>query len=205
MSHNLTSRMHGLLGAAGLFLLGSAAAVGTFAAVRTPAVSPAAPAVAVAEPAGLSGTLDDAMLTAADLGLADRAANGAAAATRTAGRPIGLLRMLVGRTERAEITVSTDAGTRTLLYVRGEITSLSASSVTVTLTDGTRASFSIDAATRVREKGKDIKPTDLSTGDRAMVFGLKDADGSYTARLIRCVREGARRAPASSPAASPPG
>jgi hypothetical protein len=192
-----------MLTAAGLFSLGSIVAVGGVAAVRAPEVSPAAPVAAgAAAPAALS--FDGAMLTAATLDLAVDADDGAAA-PRAAGRPLGLLRMLVGRTERAEITVSTDAGTRTLLYVRAEITSLSASSVTVTLSDGTRASFAIAATTRVREKGKDIKPTDLSTGDRAMVFGLKNADGSYTATLIRCVREGARRAPASSPGASPPG
>ena len=206
MSHNQSARTSRMLGAAGLFLLGSTAAVGALAAVGAPVVSPAAPAAAaVVGSASLSGTFDDAMLTAADLALADGDANGGAAAPRAAGRPIGLLRMLVGRTERAEITVSTDAGTKTLLYVRGAITSLSAASLTITLADGSRASFAITVSTRVREKGKDIKPTDLSTGDRAMVFGLKNADGSYTAMLVRCVREGARRAPASSPAASPAG
>jgi hypothetical protein len=201
MGPSLQLRPSRTVAAAGLFLVGIAVAVAAFAAVDAPATSPAAPAVMSAVNADALG---DAQLTAADLALANGDQDDAAGATKPAGRPLGLLRMIIGRTERAEITVSTDAGTRTLLYVRGAITSLSASSLTVTLADGSRASFAIAPTTRVRKHGKDIKATDLSTGDRAMVFGLKNADGSYTASLIRCVREGAGR-PLSSPAASPPG
>jgi len=202
MRLNVAVRTSMVAAAAGFFLVGAAVAASVFAAVGAPADSRSAAGVV---PAVIANALENAQLSAADLALANGDQDGAADAARRAGRPVGLLRMLVGRTERAEITVSTDAGTRTLLYVRGEITALSASSVTVTLSDGTRASLAIAATTRFREKGKDIKVTDLSTGDRAMVFGLKNADGTYTATLIRCVREGARRAPASSPVASPPG
>jgi hypothetical protein len=206
MRLNVALRTSMFLAAAGFLLVGAVVAASVFAAVSAHPGSPAAPGVI---PAVTVAAVDDAQLAAAELALENAKANGradgGAGAARLAGRPVGLLRMLVGRTERAEITVSTDAGTRTLLYVRGEITALSASSVTVTLSDGTRASLAIAATTRVREKGKDIKSTDLSTGDRAMVFGLRNPDGSYTATLIRCVREGARRAPAGSPVASPPG
>jgi hypothetical protein len=190
-----------LLVAAGFFLVGMAVVASALAVASPPGMSPAAPGVV---PAVIGAAQDDAQLTAADLALASGDAAGAAPAKR-AGRPLGMLRTIVGRTERAEITVATDAGTRTLLYVRGEITALSSSSVTVTISDGSRASFAIAATTRVREKGRDIKLTDLSTGDRAMVFGLRNADGTYTASLIRCVRQGPRRAPLTSPAASPPG
>jgi hypothetical protein len=205
MRLNVALRTSMFLAAAGFFLVGAAVAASVLAAAGAQGGSPAAPAVV---PAAIAAAVDDAQLAVADLALeaeANGRANGGAGAARVAGRPVGLLRMLVGRTERAEITVSTDAGARTLLYVRGEISALSASSVTVTLSDGTRASMAIAATTRVREKGKDIKAIDLSTGDRAMVFGLRNSDGSYTATLIRCVREGAKRAPASSPVASPPG
>ncbi len=201
MGPSLHPRPSRSFAAAGLFLAGVAVAAVAIVAVGAPADSPSSAGVV---PAVIANALDDAQLTAADLALANGGQDGAAGAAKQAGRPLGLLRMIIGRTERAEITVSTDTGTRTLLYVRGEITALTASSVTVTISDGTRASFAIAATTRVREKGRDIKPTDLSTGDRAMVFGLKNADGTYTATLIRCVREAARRAPASSPAASPP-
>jgi len=202
MRLNVAVRTSMVAAAAGFFLVGAAVAASVFAAVGAPADSRSAAGVV---PAVIANAPENAQLSAADLALANGDQDGAAGAARRAGRPLGLLRMIIGRTERAEITVSTDGGTRTLLYVRGEITALSASSVTVTLSDGTRASLAIAATTRIREKGRDIKPTDLSTGDRAMVFGLKNADGTYTATLIRCVREGARRAPASSPVASPPG
>jgi Domain of unknown function (DUF5666) len=202
MRLNVALRTSMFLAAAGFFLVGAAVAASVLAAVNAPADSPSAAGVV---PAVIANTLENAQLSAADLALANGDQDGAAGAAKRAGRPLGLLRMIIGRTEHAEITVSTDTGTRTLLYVRGEITMLSASSVTVTIGDGTRASFAITTTTRVREKGKDIKVTDLSTGDRAMVFGLRNSDGSYTATLIRCVREGARRAPASSPVASPRG
>jgi hypothetical protein len=200
MGASLHLRPSRTVAAAGFFLVGIALVAAALGTVGVPAASPATAAVI---PAVVANALDDAQLTAADLALATGDGT-AAGAARGAGRPLGLLRMIVGRTERAEITVSTDSGTRTLLYVRGAITSLSGSAITITLADGSRASFALDATTRIREKGKNIKATDLSTGDRAMVFGLKNADGSYTATLIRCVRAAARRGPANSPAASPP-
>jgi hypothetical protein len=205
MRLNVALRTSVFLAAAGFFLAGAAVAASVLAAVSAQGGSPADSPSAEVVPAVIANTLENAQLSAADLALANGDQDGAAGAAKRAARPLGLLRMIIGRTERAEITVSTDTGTRMLLYVRGEITMLSASSVTVTIGDGTRASFAITPTTRVREKGKDIKATDLSTGDRAMVFGLRNSDGSYTATLIRCVREGARRAPASSPVASPPG
>jgi hypothetical protein len=204
MGPSLHLRLSRTLAATALFLAGVAVTAAAVVAVGAPADSPSAAGVI---PAVTANALEDAQLTAADVALASGDQDGPAGAAKRAGRPLGLLRMIIGRTERAEITVSTGTGTgtRTLLYVRGEITALSTSSVTVTINDGTRASFAIAATTRVREKGKDIKATDLSTGDRAMVFGLRNADGTYTATLVRCVREAARRAPASSPAPSPPG
>ena len=136
-----------------------------------------------------------------DLGAAlDRSVDAAQVpASAVRARP-GLARLLVGKTERAEITIATAAGTKTILYVRAEIASISTTAITMKLSDGTRQAFAIDTQTFVREKGKQIKPTDLRTGDRAMVFGLKNADGSFTARLIRCIREQAR--PAASPSGS---
>jgi Domain of unknown function (DUF5666) len=151
--------------------------------------APAAPSVAQ------TASVDDSTLVAeTDLGI-----TGGDAPAAAARRP-GLLRLLVGRTERAEITVSTSDGTRTILYVRGEIASVSGTSIKIGLVDGTTQAFAIDATTRIREKGKDIKVSDLAAGERAMVFGTKNADGTYAAKLIRCVRERANK-----PAASPSG
>jgi hypothetical protein len=153
-------------------------------AVSTNAPSGSAPVDA----AGAVSLAQD--LVPADLGLVVAKRNPTGAR-----RPLGLLRGLIGRTERAEITITTGQGIRTILYVRGGIAAVSPGSITITLKDGSRQAFAIDADTRVREQGKVAKVADLAAGERAMVFGLRNGDGTYTARLIRCVR----------PAVTPPG
>ncbi len=114
-----------------------------------------------------------------------------------AGKGAGLLRLLVGRTVRAEITTQSAAGPRQILYVRGKIGDLTSTTLTMALADGTTQKFTVDAQTVVRDKGKTEELSDLTTGERVMVFGLKNADGTYTARLIRCIQ------PAAKPAANP--
>ena len=47
-----------------------------------------------------------------------------------------------------------------------------------------------------------ITPADLSSGGRAMVFAFRNADGSYTAKLIRCVTAGNKQG-TPGPSASP--
>lgn len=119
-------------------------------------------------------------------------------AARNAAKP-GLLRLLIGRTIRAQITTNSAAGTRDILYVRGAISQLDGTSITIGLADGSSQKFGLDSQTLVREKGQPEDLSDLSSGERVMVFGLKDADGSYTARLIRCIQ------PAAKPATTTPG
>ena len=58
-----------------------------------------------------------------------------------------------GRTQRAEITVTTADGAKTLLFVRGSFSAVSSTSVTVMLKDGTTAVFTLDATTTVRSAG----------------------------------------------------
>jgi hypothetical protein len=148
------------------------------------------PALAV-QPAGLDGangaiavpsTIDAAVAAA----LGDSSTTLAAGAARIAGaaRSAGLLRLLIGRTDRAEITVSTANGDRTLLYVRGTIAGISPSSVTVTLRDGSSQAFSIDASTRIRSKGRAISTTALSVGDGVLALGLKSGS-TYSALVVR--------------------
>jgi len=153
----------------------------------------------------------------APVSLVDAAAPAAAAAddttaatnaAKSAAKP-GLLRLLIGRTIRAQITTSSAAGNRDILYVRGSIAQLTSSSITIGLVDGSSQKFGLDSQTLVREKGQPEKLSDLSTGERVMVFGLKNADGTYTARLIRCIQPAAKPGTAApggagaSPAASP--
>src|SRR6266508_2294096 len=170
MGPSLHLRPSRTVAAVGLSFVGLSVAAAAFS-VGAPAASPVPPAVI---PAVIANALEDAQLTAADLALTNGDKDDATAAATRAGRSIGLLRLIIGRTERAEITVTTDAGIQTLLYVRGAITDLSGSALTVTLADSSRALFAITGTTRVREKGRDVKASDLSTGDRAMVLGLKN-------------------------------
>jgi hypothetical protein len=112
---------------------------------------------------------------------------GAAPSNRPAAgttRGAGILRAIVGRTDRAQIDVSTATGEQTILYVRGTIASVSATSITITLRDGTTQAYAIDATTRIRAAGKQAAVTDLATGETALVLGLKSGD-TYTARIIR--------------------
>ena len=122
---------------------------------------------------------------------------GTAALPEAAGKGAGLLRLLVGRTVRAEITTESAAGLRQILYVRGKIGDLGSTTLTMALADGTTQKFTVDAQTVVRDKGKTEELSALAAGERVMVFGLKNGDGSYTARLIRCIQ------PAAKPAANP--
>ena len=174
------------LGALALaFAVGAGVASGGGAA-PTAAGAPAAPALAGADDATAAsaalGLGDDTSLVAA-AGLGGTLDQQAAAAPRGA----GLLRLIIGRTERAEITVTTADGQKTILYVRGSISAASSTSVTITLKDGTKQAFSLDSTTKVRSAGKPKAISDIATGGRGLVLGLKNADGTYTARFVRLV------------------
>jgi Domain of unknown function (DUF5666) len=134
---------------------------------------------------------------------------GTAALPAAAGKGVGLLRLLVGRTLRAEITTESAAGPRQVLYVRGKIGDLTSTNLTMALADSTTQKFTVGAQTVVRDKGKTEELSDLTAGERVMVFGLKNADGSYTARLIRCIQPAAAKpgvgGAGASPQASPSG
>jgi hypothetical protein len=99
---------------------------------------------------------------------------------------------------RIEVNATGLNGTHDILYMRGVIT-LGTGQLTVTLPDSSTQVFTTDSTTVVREKGEAIGPSDLESGETAMVFGLKNADGSFTARLIRCVTE-----PATAPTSTTP-
>lgn len=143
--------------------------------------APAAPALAADDAAAASSALGlgDATLVAA-AGL-DGTVDGTAAAPKGA----GILRAIIGRTQRAEITVTTADGEKTLLFVRGDFTAASSTSVTVTLKDGTTPVFTLDATTKVRSAGKAKAISDIKTTGHGIVLGVKNADGTYTAKFVR--------------------
>ena len=110
-----------------------------------------------------------------------------------------VIRKAIARNFRVDVTATNQVGTHNLLYVRGRL-QVGAASVTVTLPDTSTQTFTVDGTTIVREKGHTIPFTDLKDGDRAMVFGVKNGDGSSTAKLIRRVIEPHVGAPAPAPA-----
>ena len=172
-----------LLAGASLLLVGAlgASALGALPAPGAPGAGNAAGSTTGATTSGdaTSGFVPD----SADLTLAANTTPRIAGKARLAGL-LGLLR----RADRAEISVRTAHGERTILYVRGTVAAVSATSITITLHDGSTQVYAIDGSTKVRAAGKASSPSELATGDRAMVFGLRNADGTWTARLIRCVR-----------------
>ena len=100
----------------------------------------------------------------------------------------GAFRALIRNDYRVTINATNKAGSRNILYVRGDI-AIGSGTVTVTLPDNSTQVFTTDSSTVVREQGKTITLADLSAGERAMVFGTRNSDGTYTAKLIRCVKE----------------
>ncbi len=69
-------------------------------------------------------------------------------------------------------------------YERGQISAVSAGSITIVGPDGKGATFALVATTRIRSNGQAIKAGDLVVGRTALVFGTGGA-GSYTAVLVR--------------------
>jgi len=92
---------------------------------------------------------------------------------------------LLGRVVRGDLTVRTKAGTDVSVhYERGQITAVSATSITIMGADGKGATFAVTARTRVRSKGQLEAIANISVGQNAVVFGTGSA-GSYNAVLIR--------------------
>ena len=92
---------------------------------------------------------------------------------------------LLNRVVRGDLTVRARGGTYVdIHYERGQITAVSASSITITGPDGKGATFAVTARTRVRSKGNLEAIGDLSVGQNAVVFGTGSA-GNYNAVLIR--------------------
>lgn len=81
-------------------------------------------------------------------------------------------------------------GTVTVLVQRGEVTSVSPTSISLTSKDGFSHSYVISDKTKVREQRRTVKLTDVIVGQRAMVIALQTKDGDV-ARRISCLRAAA--------------
>ena len=78
-------------------------------------------------------------------------------------------------------------GTVTVLVQRGEITALSATSISLRSKDGFSHSYVVTDRTKVREQGQPASYDELKVGEQVMVVALQTAKGDV-ARRIGCVR-----------------
>jgi hypothetical protein len=107
----------------------------------------------------------------------------------------------LNRIVRGDLVMRAKGGTYVNVhYERGQISAVSASSITIVGPDGKGATFAVTAATRIRSNGQAIKTSDLAVGRTALVFGTGSA-GSYSAVLIREPVARASRNAAPSPSA----
>ena len=108
-------------------------------------------------------------------------------------RPLLRLRLVGG--EHGEVTFQTKAGPKTIAIERGTIQAVSSSNMTVVAKDGTTWTWDFTSSTKVRDAGKTVPSTNLSTGELVFVGGPV-VSGVYDARVVRIH-------PASPPSSPP--
>jgi hypothetical protein len=82
-----------------------------------------------------------------------------------------------------EAIVQTEEGTKTVVVQRGEVTAITATSVTVKSNDGYTLTWTFGDKLRVFERRNQIQPSAVEVGARVGVAGEKQGDGPV-ARLI---------------------
>jgi hypothetical protein len=92
-------------------------------------------------------------------------------------------RGLVGRVEHGQITVRTKTGDQTLDIQRGQVTSVSATSVTVRSTDGFTATYAVSGTSTVRVQKKTSTIADVHNGDQVAVAGLHTGNTDTIRRI----------------------
>lgn len=89
----------------------------------------------------------------------------------------------LGRGMHGEFVVKgKDGKPVTLVSVRGEVTAVSASSITIKAEDGFTATYAVGSETKVRGKDADAI-ADVEVGDSAAAVGVKSGN-SVTARVV---------------------
>ncbi len=91
---------------------------------------------------------------------------------------------LGGRVLHSETTVQTDNGVKTYVAARGDVTALSASSITITSSDKVATTFAINSDTRYGFQDFKQPQAALRTGQTAMVIGTKSGDTTTANRII---------------------
>jgi len=92
-------------------------------------------------------------------------------------------RGLVGRVEHGQITVRTKTGDQVLDIQHGQVTSVSATSVTVRSTDGFTATYAISGTSTVRVQKKTSTIADVHTGDQVAVAALHTGNTDTIRRI----------------------
>ena len=92
-------------------------------------------------------------------------------------------RGLVGRVEHGQITVRTKTGDQVLDIQRGQVTSVSATSVTVRSTDGFTATYAVSGTSTVRVQKKTSTIADVHTGDQVAVAALHTGNTDTIRRI----------------------
>jgi hypothetical protein len=109
-------------------------------------------------------------------------------------RPLLRLRLVGG--EHGEVTFQTKAGPKTIAIERGTIQAVSSSNMTVVAKDGTTWTWDFTSSTKVRDAGKTVPSTNLTSGELVFVGGPV-VSGVYDARVVR-IRT-ASQAPSQAP------
>jgi hypothetical protein len=91
---------------------------------------------------------------------------------------LGQLKKLEGRALHGEFTVSTKNGVKTFDAQNGQVTAVSATSMTVRSSDGFSLTWTLDASTRVRVHGAKGSLSDITKGATVRVLGLKSGSGA---------------------------
>ena len=144
-------------------------------------------AVAGVAAAAVVGTAGVAAATAADPSgtpAAPTASSAPDAGTKTPGRHHGKLkhRALARGMHGEWVVKGKDGKPVTLVTVRGEVTAVSATSITLKAEDGFTATYAVSSDTKVR--GKDVdKIADVKVGDKGGAVGTKSGS-TLTARAV---------------------
>jgi hypothetical protein len=125
----------------------------------------------------------------------------AQAVQRFCGHPVARIRALGGI--HGQFTFETKSGARTIAYERGVVKSVSGNDVVVQAKDGTTWTWVLQSNSVIRQDGKKVATSALSTGESVFAGGPV-VSGSYDARLIviRPASGGAAPSPSSSPSSS---
>ncbi len=170
-----------LLTAGGAVLLGLAA-IGLVQAAASTGPAPAVPLAAVpaAETSTTAGASDEALATEFDAILA--------ADQTTAAQPgLGALRRLRAGRLLVHATVVVDLpkkGLTTVQLDHGKVAAVGATSLTVAEADGSSATVTLGADTRVRKNAARAAVSDLRTGDEVFVMSKVEAGGTVAYLVV---------------------